>query len=99
MNEMILSILLVLIGLFVGIITMNIVNYIKNLHASNKIEKMLENAKLEAEKLKRDNILEAKEDAILPPFIKSAEDVTENNNYKNVNMKQGKKYVYKNRKN
>ena len=44
-------------------------------------------------------ILEAKEDAILPPFIKSAEDVTENNNYKNVNMKQGKKYVYKNRKN
>ena len=62
MNEMILSILLVLIGLFVGIITMNIVNYIKNLHASNKIEKMLENAKLEAEKLKRDNILEAKEE-------------------------------------
>ena len=62
MNEMILSILLVLIGLFVGIITMTIVNYIKNLHASNKIEKMLENAKLEAEKLKRDNILEAKEE-------------------------------------
>ena len=40
-------------------------------------------------------ILEANEDAVLPLFIKSIEDVTEDTNYKNVNMRQGKKYVYK----
>lgn len=63
MNEMILSILLVLIGLFVGIILMIIINYLKNTKAANKIEKMLEQAKLDAEKIKRDNILEAKEES------------------------------------
>lgn len=62
MNEMILSILLVLIGLFVGIIIMFIINYLKGISASSKAEKIIENAKKEADKIKRDNILESKEE-------------------------------------
>lgn len=62
MNEMILSILLVLIGLFVGIIIMFIINYLKGVSASSKAEKIIENAKKEADKIKRDNILESKEE-------------------------------------
>ena len=62
MNEMILSILLVLIGLFVGIIVMFMINYLKGVSANSKAEKIIENAKKEADKIKRDNILESKEE-------------------------------------
>ena len=62
MNYNIFSILLVLIGIFVGIIIMFIFNYIKGNLAANKAEKIVENAKKEADKIKRDNILEAKEE-------------------------------------
>ena len=63
MSEPIFSILLVLIGLFVGIIIMFIVNYIKGSSASSKAEKIIESSKAEAEKIKRDSILESKEEA------------------------------------
>ena len=63
MPEIMFSILLVLIGLFVGIIVMLVLNYYKTTKTSRKIETMLENAKKEAEKLKRDLLLEAKEEA------------------------------------
>ena len=62
MNDMIISILLVLIGFFVGIVAVFIINYIRETHASKKIEKMLEDAKTGVEKIKRDYILEAKEE-------------------------------------
>ena len=62
MNQTILSILLVLIGLFVGIIIMLIMNYLKGSLAGKKADKILEDAKKEVEKLKRDSILEAKEE-------------------------------------
>ncbi len=62
MNDMIISILLVLIGFFVGIVAVFIINYIRGTHASKKIEKMLEDAKTSVEKIKRDYILEAKEE-------------------------------------
>ena len=62
MNDMILSILLVLIGLFVGIIIMFIINYLKGISANAKAEKIIETAKKEADKIKRDNILESKEE-------------------------------------
>lgn len=62
MNEMILSILLVLIGLFVGIIAMLIFNYLKGVSANSKAEKIIENAKKDADKIKRDSILESKEE-------------------------------------
>ena len=63
MNDIISSILLVLVGLFVGIIAMFIINYIKGSMASKKAEALLEKARKEADKLKRDYILEAKEES------------------------------------
>ncbi|MBQ9011162.1 MAG: ribonuclease Y, partial [Bacilli bacterium] len=63
MSNVMFSILLVVIGLFVGIICMIVLNHIKGFTASKKAEKMLENAKKEADKLKRDSILEAKEES------------------------------------
>ena len=63
MSNIFFSILLGLIGLFVGIIVMIIFNYIKNSSAESKAEKMIENAKKEAEKAKRDGVLELKEES------------------------------------
>ena len=63
MTNIIFSILLVIIGLFVGIIFMIILSYVKGLRASNQAEKILEDAKKEADKLKRTSILEAKEES------------------------------------
>ncbi len=62
MDSFIYPVLFVLAGLFVGIITMIILNYIKVTNSSKKAEQMLEKAKKEAEKLKRDQILDAKEE-------------------------------------
>ena len=62
MNNVIFSILLVLIGLFVGIIAMIILNSIKTFAANLKSQKILDKAKKEADKIKRDSILEAKEE-------------------------------------
>ena len=63
MNNIIFSLLLVLVGLFVGIILITVVNYMREISISKKAEKILENAKKEAEKIKRDNTLECKEEA------------------------------------
>ena len=63
MNDISFSILLVLIGLFVGVISMLIINYIRGNLLSKKAELMLEKAKKEADKIKRDYLLEAKEEA------------------------------------
>lgn len=62
MTNLVFSILLILIGLFVGIIFMIILNSLKVLSTNKKVLKMLEYAKKEANKLKRDSILEAKEE-------------------------------------
>lgn len=62
MNEMIFSILLVLIGFFIGTIAIIIVNYLRGISITSKIDKMLENAKKESERIKRDSILETKEE-------------------------------------
>lgn len=62
MGQGIFSILLGLIGFFIGIITMIIFNYIKVSATDKKVQKMIENAKRDAEKIKRDNIVEAKEE-------------------------------------
>ena len=62
MNHIVFSILLVLIGLFVGIIFMMILNSLKVLSATKKANKLLEDAEIQADKLKRDSILEAKEE-------------------------------------
>lgn len=63
MNNIFFSILLGLIGLFVGIIIMIIFNYIKNASSVSKAEKMIENAKKEADRIKRDSIVEARDES------------------------------------
>ena len=63
MNNVIFSILLIICGLFVGIILMIILNYVKGVGTSKKAAKAIENAKKEADKIKRNSILEAKEES------------------------------------
>ena len=63
MNSIAFSILLVLIGIFIGIICILIFNYLRNNNTSKKIENMLEKAKKDADKIKRDYLLEAKDEA------------------------------------
>lgn len=63
MNPILFSILLVIIGLFIGIVTMLMLNYFKRVNAESATERLLEEAKKEAEKIKRDSILESKEEA------------------------------------
>lgn len=63
MNDITFSILLVLIGLFIGIILMFVINYIKGNLASKKAEQIIERAQKEADKVKRDYLLDAKEEA------------------------------------
>ncbi|MEG0026149.1 MAG: ribonuclease Y [Bacilli bacterium] len=59
---MVFSILLVLIGLFVGIIIVFVINYLRGSKVSKKVESLLEKAKVEADKVKRDYLLDAKEE-------------------------------------
>ena len=56
MNDVAFSILLVLIGIFVGCIIMVVYTYLKKSRTSKKSEDIIEKAKKEAEKIKRDNI-------------------------------------------
>ena len=62
MNDIIFSILLLLVGLLFGIIIAFVINYIKGTGASKKAETILEKAKKEADKIKRDSLLELKEE-------------------------------------
>ena len=63
MNSVMISILLVLVGLIVGIIGMFIANLIRKNTATDKADKILERARTEGEKIKKDYIAEAKEEA------------------------------------
>ena len=63
MNSVMSSILLVLVGLIVGIIIMFIANLIRKNTATDKADKILERARIEGEKIKKDYIAEAKEEA------------------------------------
>jgi len=62
MDFVLFSILFVF-GLFVGIIIMIVLNYVKTNKASKKAELILDKANKEADKIKRDYLLEAKEEA------------------------------------
>ena len=57
------SVLLGLIGLFVGAIAVIVFNYFRNVRMAKKAESVLEKALKEAEKMKKDHLLEAKEEA------------------------------------
>lgn len=65
MPNIISSILLVLVGLIVGIIVMFIFNLIRKNAAADKADKILDRAKIDAEKIKNDYIAEAKEEAMV----------------------------------
>ncbi len=52
-----------LIGLIIGAITVFVFNYMKNKNAENKAENVLDKAQKEAEKIKKDYLFEAKEEA------------------------------------
>ena len=63
MNNTIFSILLVVVGLLVGAFIMIIVNKLKVSAAQKEADKLIQDAKKEAEKAKRDGILELKEES------------------------------------
>ena len=63
MNNVVYSILLVLVGTFFGTIVFIVINYIRGVKVSSKIDAMLEKARKDADKIKRDSLLEAKEES------------------------------------
>ncbi len=63
MNDVVFSILLVVIGLFLGAILVIVYNKIKYNNTEKEADKLIADAKKEAERLKRDNILELKEES------------------------------------
>ncbi len=63
MNNTVFSILLVIIGLFLGIGLTFIINHFRVNNAESKINQLSEKARKESEKLKRDMLFEAKEEA------------------------------------
>ena len=63
MNDVIFSILLVIVGLFVGAFIMILINKLKVSAAQKEADKLIQDAKKEAEKAKRDGVLELKEES------------------------------------
>ena len=63
MNDVVFSILLVVVGLFVGAFIMIILNKLRVNAAQKEADKLIRDAKKEAEKAKRDGILELKEES------------------------------------
>ena len=60
-KQIVFSALLILIGLILGIFLIILLSYIRRTKTTNKIKEMLEKARKEAEKIKREGILEQKE--------------------------------------
>ncbi len=63
MDFNVMSILTLVIGFFLGIVVMIIINVIKNNQNENKANKLIEDAKKEADKHKRDSLMELKEES------------------------------------
>lgn len=61
-KQIVFSALLILIGLIFGIFLIILLSYIRRTKTTNKIKEMLEKARKEAEKIKREGILEQKEE-------------------------------------
>jgi ribonuclease Y len=62
MNDFWFSIFLVIIGIIAGIAAILIINFIRGLNANKKADNIVDRARKEAEKIKRDSLLEAKEE-------------------------------------
>ena len=63
MNNTMISILLIAVGLLIGFIIAFVINSLKVSKASKKAESMIASAKKEIEKAKRDAAIEQKEEA------------------------------------
>ena len=63
MNDVIISILLVVVGLLAGAFIMIVINKLRVSTAQKEADKLIQDAKREAEKAKRDGILELKEES------------------------------------
>lgn len=63
MNNIIFSILLIVVGFSIGIVVTFILNYFRETKTNKKIDALMTAAKKEADKLKRESILEQKEEA------------------------------------
>ena len=63
MNNTLLSILMIILGLICGIVITLIINFIRTKAAESKISILTERARKEAEKVKRDMLFEAKEES------------------------------------
>ena len=60
--DILLSILLVILGLIFGIISVLIINHIRKNNTSKSITEMLDKAQKDAEKIKKDYLLEGKDE-------------------------------------
>ena len=63
MDDFVIVVLALLVGIFLGIIILLVVNFIRGKKTESKATKMIEQAKKEAEKQKRDSLLELKEES------------------------------------
>ena len=63
MGNVLISVLLLIIGLFVGVVVALVLTSLKKKNEENKASNIIEKAKKEADKAKRDALLEAKEEA------------------------------------
>ena len=62
MDKTVLSILLFVLGLGIGLALVFLFNFLKNKKDSNKADTIIDKAKKEAEKIKRDSLFETKEE-------------------------------------
>lgn len=62
MNETVFSIILFILGLIIGIILLQVINYLKNKKNENKADMIVEKAKKDADKIKRESLFETKEE-------------------------------------
>lgn len=62
MNETVFSILLFVLGLVLGIVILLVINFLKKKNDEKKADSIIDKAKKEADKLKRDSLFEAKEE-------------------------------------
>ena len=61
-KQIVFSALLILIGLILGIFLIILLSYIRRIKTTNKIKEMLEKARKEAEKIKREGISDIEDD-------------------------------------
>ena len=62
MDKTVLSILLFVLGLGIGLALVFLFNFLKNKKDNNKADTIIDKAKKEAEKIKRDSLFETKEE-------------------------------------